>query len=136
MKRDTALCLVNWARARGGLRSLKVSSQLELAAERKADAVLRCGLSHAPCRIPSRSFLQESGYGSGRRWSVGENLALASWPLAARAVVALWLRSDGHRANVLDPGWRDIGIAELTGGAGSEDRTVVWVVEFGWTRPG
>ena len=81
------------------------------------------------------SFIQEVGYGSGRRWSVGENLAFASWALSARAVFALWLRSDEHRANVLSPRWRDIGIVELSDD-GPDEQTVVWVVEFGWTRAG
>jgi uncharacterized protein YkwD len=134
-KRDAMLCLVNWARARNGLRPLQVSSRLELAAKRKADAILRCGLSHEPCRIPSRSFLRETAYGAGRRWSVGENLALVSRPLSARAVLALWLESADHRANVLNPSWRDIGIAEAGDGA-RDDPTVVWVVEFGWAQAG
>lgn len=128
------LGLVDWARASRGLSRLRVSPELELAAERKEDAILHCGFSHTPCRKPSRSFLREAGYGSRHRWNVGENLAIASWPFSARTVFALWLRSEKHRANILNPGWRDVGLVERRGEWGPTENAAVWVVELGWTR--
>jgi uncharacterized protein YkwD len=44
-------------------------------------------------------------------WTVGENLAMSgpSEPLAAE-LVASWMRSPRHRANLLDPRWRELGV--------------------------
>jgi uncharacterized protein YkwD len=48
---------------------------------------------------------------AGRRvWSVGENLAWASPSLTAQQTLDLWLKSAGHRQNLLKASWRDIGI--------------------------
>ena len=46
-----------------------------------------------------------------RVWVVGENLMWGSPGLSGRAVLAAWLRSPEHRANLLSPDWREIGIA-------------------------
>lgn len=132
-KRRAIVCLLNWARAERGLRPVNISPTLELAAEQKAAAIVRCGLSHSPCRLSSRRFLHDAGYGLGRRSTFGENLLLSSWPLSPRSVVAVWLDSAGHRANLLNPAWRDVGIAEAET-TGVDGRAVVWVVDFGRTR--
>src|SRR6266487_2152589 len=47
---------------------------------------------------------------------VGENLAWASGALAqARQIVSLWLNSPEHRANLLRPGYRTVGVGALKG---------------------
>ena len=48
-----------------------------------------------------------------RSWSVGENLLWEGEPLDANAALALWMASPEHRANILTPGWREIGIAAI-----------------------
>jgi uncharacterized protein YkwD len=46
----------------------------------------------------------------------GENLAWGTGPYAsARHIVASWMGSPGHRANLLRPGWRRIGIGAVRG---------------------
>ena len=46
----------------------------------------------------------------------GENLAWGTGPFAtARRVVSGWMASPGHRANLLRPGWRRIGLGALRG---------------------
>lgn len=44
-------------------------------------------------------------------WAVGENLLSASPSIAPHAVVEAWLGSPEHRAVLLDPAWRDVGVA-------------------------
>jgi uncharacterized protein YkwD len=45
-------------------------------------------------------------------------------------IFAAWLRSDDHRANILDPAFRDIGVGSGRGTlAGISAR--FWVTEFG-----
>ena len=48
-----------------------------------------------------------------RSWSVGENLVWASGKLSAKRAIALWDGSPGHRRNMRDGGWRQIGVAAL-----------------------
>jgi len=44
-------------------------------------------------------------------WSVGENLLWSAGQIDAAAGLAAWMKSAPHRANILFPGWRQIGIA-------------------------
>jgi uncharacterized protein YkwD len=54
-----------------------------------------------------------------RSWSVGENLLWASPSIRSARAAELWMQSPGHRANILDPHWREIGIGAVhTGSAG------------------
>ena len=43
-------------------------------------------------------------------WSVGETLLATSEGLDAREMVAEWIKSKSHRAIILSPTWRDVGI--------------------------
>jgi uncharacterized protein YkwD len=59
----------------------------------------------------------------------GENIALG--PVSAEEVVAGWLASPGHCANIMDSRFEDIGIALATGrGRGR----IYWVQNFGAPR--
>jgi hypothetical protein len=62
-------------------------------------------------RVRPTHYLPERG-----SWVLGENLAWGSGALATpRSIVAGWMNSPGHRANVLDPGYRDIGVIVVPG---------------------
>lgn len=47
---------------------------------------------------------------------VGENLIESTGPLSATAALDAWMASPLHRANILYPAWRDIGISAVTSG--------------------
>ena len=48
---------------------------------------------------------------AGRAYMVGENIALGTMQLATpAAIVASWMKSPDHRANILNPDFRDSGI--------------------------
>jgi uncharacterized protein YkwD len=51
-----------------------------------------------------------SGY---QVWSVGENLLWSSPDLSPATALRLWMSSPEHRANILNPNWREIGIAAV-----------------------
>jgi uncharacterized protein YkwD len=55
-----------------------------------------------------RWFYPGPGYTS---WSAGENLAWGAPDLTARQAVRRWLDSPGHRANLLNPSWRNVGVS-------------------------
>ena len=48
-----------------------------------------------------------------RSWSVGENLLWSSPDVDAQGALQLWLNSPEHRANLLAPSWREIGVSAL-----------------------
>lgn len=50
---------------------------------------------------------------------VGENIFRATGPVPAGTIHAGWMRSDGHRVNVLNPGWDRVGTAVLCADDGS-----------------
>ncbi|MGZ4338380.1 MAG: CAP domain-containing protein [Gaiellaceae bacterium] len=51
-----------------------------------------------------------SGY---QVWSVGENLLWSSPDLSPATALKMWMQSPEHRANILNPNWREIGIAAV-----------------------
>jgi uncharacterized protein YkwD len=101
---------VNAARSQHGLAALRIDSRLERAARAHSRAVLRSGrLAHGDVRR------RLTGYGV-RSTAVGENLA---WGVGSRAtaaaIVQMWLSSPPHRANLLRPGFRRVGIGHSVG---------------------
>ena len=51
--------------------------------------------------------------GAAQSWSVGENLLWTSDPLDAQRAVATWMASPEHRAILLNPAWREVGISSV-----------------------
>ena len=57
--------------------------------------------------------MRAAGYIYSRQigYEVGENIAWGTlWLATPRAIVAAWMASPGHRANILDRRYRDTGI--------------------------
>jgi len=54
-------------------------------------------------------------YAQGRfgYWSVGENLLWSSPDVDAAGALRMWMASPEHRANLLNPRWREIGISAV-----------------------
>jgi uncharacterized protein YkwD len=126
------LCLLNGERRDRGLGALKLNRKLAKAADVQAeDMVKRKYFSHEnPEGRNSTARIKSAGYmSSGGRWTVGENLAWGVGELAsARGLVNAWMNSPPHRANILRPAYREIGIAIAMGtpkdGKGAPGATV------------
>ena len=135
----TTVCLVNKERAAHGVRRVRLNRRLSRAAVRHGrDMVRRDYFSHVS---PSGStFLQRirrTGYLRGARaWSAGENLAWGSDEGATpRSIVRAWMRSPGHRFNMLDGSFREIGVAVVRGAPdGSGGPAATYVNAFGYRR--
>jgi uncharacterized protein YkwD len=117
--RRATLCLVNGERTQRGLSRLTARRELETAATRYGrQMVAQRFFDHVS---PSGSTLvqrvRQTGYlRNASGWSLGENLAWGSGDLATpRAIVAAWMASPGHRANILRPRFRDAGIGLAAG---------------------
>jgi len=127
-------CLVNWARAQDGRSRLAQSAALTRAAAIKGRGVANCmQFSHTPCGGEFTESVRRAGY---RYSSVAENLYAGPWGhVSARDVVSAWLKSSGHRANILRPGYQHVGAAPVRAkGLLGNGVSVVWTATFASPR--
>lgn len=139
---------INIVRRNHGLRPLRVVPRLEDAAHRHAVSMAYTSYFRHDLFTPSRArtwtpfgtwirwFWPGPGYGS---WSAGENLAWGAPDISAAQAVRRWMRSPGHRANILHPAWRNVGLAAVhredpVAYFASWDEVTIVVAEFGRRR--
>jgi len=104
------LCLLNAQRARVGAQPLTQNALLQRAAERHSlDMVKRKFFEHRnPDGVEPAARIVRTGYPP---ILIGENLAWGEEDESTPAeMVRLWMASPGHRANLLKPNYREIGI--------------------------
>jgi uncharacterized protein YkwD len=108
------LCLVNVQRARHGERALRPNADLaRSAAAHSEDMVARNYFDHtSPAGETLLDRIKDSSYLPPRTgYIVGENIALGTMQLATpAAIVDTWMKSPGHRANILNADFRDSGL--------------------------
>ena len=111
---EQVLALVNAERKKVGLKPLALSQRCQAQADKRAKEIsLRGRFNH------KGAFNGLRGYG----W-MGENIA--SGYRSPAAVVRGWMRSKGHRANILSPKFTHLGVGVCRG---------YWVQTFGGGRP-
>ena len=115
----TTLCLVNRERARRGIKRLDADGRLARSAGRYSSAMVReTFFSHvSPGGGTMLERIKRAGYLDGARgYTVGENLAWGSGRLATPIeTVNAWMNSPGHRANILNRRFDEIGIGVAPG---------------------
>ena len=113
------LCLLNYERAEQNLRPLKSHKKLNTAATRYSKEMVRGRFfSHvSPSGSTLASRVKRAKYLHGvRAWNIGENIAYGTGALATPAsIVDSWMKSPGHKANILNGKFREIGIGISTG---------------------
>jgi uncharacterized protein YkwD len=127
--------LVNQARAqprRCGWKRFQVASPLVL-----SNTLQRAAADHARDMAARQKMSHSGGDGStpaeratraGYRWRfVGENVA--SGQATPESVVAEWLKSPQHCANIMDTDYTELGVAFVTAQAGKSG--IYWVQMFG-----
>jgi uncharacterized protein YkwD len=135
--RATTLCLVNAERATAGLSALAANPLLTKASDAYADAMVRQRFfDHvSPDGQTLKQRLSAVGYlGGSRDWLAGENIAWGEGSLSTpRQVMAAWMASRGHRENILEPRFREIGlgIAQGSPAGGSGASAATYVTDFG-----
>lgn len=76
--------------------------------------------------------------GAARFWSAGENLLWYSPELGADQAVRIWMRSGGHRRNLLSPQWREVGLSAIhvssAPGAFEDLEVTILTADFGIRR--
>lgn len=105
------------------------------------DALTQASLVHSDDMVALNFFSHTGSNGSSagdrataagyvwRTW--GENIAAGQSTVAV--VMAGWMASDGHCANIMNANMRDIGLACVSGGASNTYRTY-WTMTLGATR--
>ncbi|MEA2155693.1 MAG: hypothetical protein QOE11_1833 [Solirubrobacteraceae bacterium] len=118
--RAATLCLINVERASRGLRAVRADSQLRSVAQRYSrDMVSHRFFAHVGYDGSTlRSRISGATHYLSRvsRWSLGENLYWGSGELSTpQQSVQAWMHSPGHRRNLLDKTFRDVGIGIAIG---------------------
>ncbi len=106
---------LNDVRAQYGLAPLHASPLLGAAAAQHTHEMGVDGyFDHSSHDGSSFSTRIEHWYAPGKHaWSVGENLLWYSPRVGAKAAISLWMGSPDHRANILNPSWREIGVSAV-----------------------
>ena len=133
------LAQLNAIRAAHDLMPLKLSPGLDAAATQHTREMVRLDyFAHDSADGTSFDDRIERYYPFSARfhtWSVGENLVFEAPDLDAAQAMRLWMASPPHRRNILDPDWREVGIAavHVTGAPsvfGGQDATLI-TTDFG-----
>lgn len=120
------LALVNKERASAGCSPLTSNAKLTKAADDYSDVMADSGvMSHTG---PDGSTMASRVEAAGYAWStLGENIAQGQSDAAA--VMDAWMNSPGHRANILNCSFKEIGIGVHFGDGGPW-----WTQDFGASR--
>ncbi len=136
--RSAVFCLVNRERLRRGEGPLSPNMRLRRAAQGHSES-----MSHgryfdhvSPGGATPLQRMRAVGYISGRThgYEVGENIGWGTlWKSTPRAIVAAWMASPGHRANILDGRFRDtaIGVAPVPRSLSHGQPGAIYTQDFG-----
>jgi uncharacterized protein YkwD len=132
------LTSLNATRASRKLRPLVLSDDLQRAASAHSRSMLDNGFFEheskdgSPFSVRVKRYYRPGGYDS---WSAGENLLYSTSEIDASTAIKAWLNSPMHRANMLSPTWREVGIgafyASAAGGTFGGEATWVITMDFG-----
>lgn len=133
-------CLINKRRAKAGMGGLAADRKLNVAAQKHNDFMVDHGCFAHDCSGESTmtTRIKATGYLDGAlSWSVGENIAWGAQNLGSPAsVVNAWMNSPGHRANILNKSFDDIGIGVTSGTPedAGHDNAAVYTTDFGFSN--
>ena len=131
---QSALCLLNYARAQRGVPSLTVASRLQTSSRRKAQDIRHCRqFSHNACGRDAFYWVRKVGYLKGGA-GAGEILAAGTGDIGTpRSTMNNWLNSDEHRTILLTPRFVEVGISVLSGKLRAvHGMAAIWVAHFGY----
>jgi uncharacterized protein YkwD len=113
--RAATLCLVNQERNSRGEASLQFNTDLQQSAQAHTESMAfgdyfehdGPGGDTPLSRMIAAGYIPNSNVG----YEIGENIGWGTFSLGTpRAIVAAWMASPGHRANILDPHFRDTAV--------------------------
>jgi uncharacterized protein YkwD len=134
--RSSELCLINRVRAHHGLRPLAFNAELRDSATGHSDSmVVHHYFGHEGPGGSVDRRVSRAGYLSrARDFTIGENIGggKGSHFGSPLAVFEEWMHSPPHRANILDPTYRDAGVGVARGfPIGAAAGAATYTVDFG-----
>jgi uncharacterized protein YkwD len=129
------VCLTNAERARAGVPALAVDSRLVASATAHTRAMVQGRFfSHEG---PSEPDLGARGAAADYRDGMGENIGFGTGTLSsAKSMLDAWMDSPPHRANILDPRYRGIGISVIANApTGPPTPGASYTANFGTATP-
>jgi uncharacterized protein YkwD len=133
--RASVLCLVNAERSQRGLVSLRENVKLRSAAVAHSADMVRAGyFAHTTPggdtfvdRILAARYTSRTA-----AWSLGENLAWGTGDVGTPGGVHdAWMRSSGHRANILKASYRELGVGVRPGVPKDAGVGATYTTDFG-----
>jgi uncharacterized protein YkwD len=122
---SSLLSAMNAARRGYGLGPLRADGRLERAARGHSARMLRLGVFF------HGAFTARIRRAGVRAPRLGENLAWAVGRVTrARSIVTMWLASPPHRANLLYPGYRLVGVGAINGNFGGQRNARMITTDF------
>lgn len=136
---NATVCLINGERTSRGMRALRTNRRLSQAALfHTRDMIKQQYFEHvSPAGKDVVDRLLSAGYlGRVRNWLVGENLAWGIGKMSTpREIVTSWMNSPGHRRNMLNRRFREIGIGLLFGvPTDSASDAATYTTTFGYRK--
>ena len=122
---DEMLASINAQRAAGGAGPLQLCASLGRAAsDHTADQAAHDLMTHTGS--DGSTMVTRVGRAGYAGWSaVAENVAAGYQTVAA--VMNGWMNSTGHRTNLLNPAYTDVGVGQVPSAGG----TIYWTQDFG-----
>lgn len=126
--RAAMLAQVNEQRRKVGAPPLAMNPDLQQAAQAHAQDMLARGyFAH---KSPSGTTVRERSRRAGYEWrTIGENIAEGQ--TSVDEVMTTWMDSPGHRQNILNPNFRELGVGLVLGKTRSGEHRAIWVQNFG-----
>jgi hypothetical protein len=133
--RAAVICLTNAERAAAGLGGLAPESRLEAVAQGYAQRMVderffaHVGPDGATLAVRLLGYLGSLAFGENLAWGEGSLATPAS-------TVAAWMRSPGHRANILLGVYSEVGVGVALGTPGGSSRpAATFVADYGARGP-
>ena len=138
----SVLCLLNKERKQRGLGKLDRQNELDRASREHSEHMVNRGCFAHECpgepnllqRLVNAGYL--SGLGNLLRWGYGENIAWGGGSLGTpKSIVRAWMNSDGHRANILNGQFEQIGVGLVWGSpSGGSFPAATYTTDFGYRQ--
>jgi hypothetical protein len=135
--RRVLLCLLNRERRARHLHPLHSQTRLFKASFRHSRAMVKERFfAHVqPGGIGLLTRLVRTRYLPSKAWIVGENIAWGRGAMDSPLnITRAWMKSTGHRANILKPGFRQIGVGIVPGVPTGSRRGATYTTDFGTRR--
>ena len=135
--RSAIRCYLNRERGKRGMSNLGRDRRLQKASQKHTNFMLykNCFSHQCPGEGSLESRLRSVNYllGGLLRWTYGENIAYGGGSYGTpKAIVKAWMNSPGHRANILNPAFRDVGVGFASGTPGKPKASGgIYTTDFG-----